>query len=158
MKHSRQVTRTVVLALLPMAFGALGAWLDERSHLGFSSWRSACRAGGFTLESLVIFTLDLLPTALIGMVLGAVAMQFASAALWFRDGGPRMALAAHAGCAAGMAAGILICTQFTSVPLMLATELAATAAMALLLCAPSARKARCAASVGLPTSRPTSAY
>jgi hypothetical protein len=158
MKHFRQILRAIALALLPMAFGVLGAWLDERSHQGFSNWRSACRAGGFTIESLVIFTLDLLPTALIGMVLGAVAMQFASAALWFRDGGPRLALAAHGGCALGMAAGLFICTRFASVPLMLATELAVTAAAALVLCAPSTRTVRCNTSVGLPTSGPTSAY
>lgn len=157
-RNSRAVVRVVLLALLPMLFGAAGAWLDERSHLGFSNWRSACRAGGFTLESLVIFTLDLLPTALIGMVLGAVAMQFASAAWWFRDGGPRAALAAHGGCALGMAAGLVLCTQFSSVPLMLATELTVTVAVAALLCVPAARKPRCATSVALPTPRATSAY
>ena len=158
MKSSRQLFRPVPLALLPMAFGALGAWFDESTHLGFSTWRSACRAGGFTLESLVIFTLELLPTALIGMVLGGVILQFLSAAAWFREGGPRIALAAHGGCAFGMAAGVLICTQFSSVPLMLLAELAVTAAVALLLCTPWPRSAHCPASVGLPTSRPTSAY
>ena len=62
--------RAVALALLPMAFAVPGAWIDEQHHLGFSTWRSACRSAGVTLESLVIFTLDLLPAALIGMVLG----------------------------------------------------------------------------------------
>jgi hypothetical protein len=150
--------QTASLALLPMASGALGAVADERLHLGFSNWRSACRAGGLTLESLVIFTLDLLPLALVGMLLGAVAMQFMSAVFWFRRGGPRMALAAHGGCALGMTSGLLLCTQLSSVPLMLGTELAVTIGVALLLCAPRGRAATCAASVGLPTSRATSAY
>jgi len=156
--NSTRYPKAVALALLPMTFAVLGAWLDERAHLGFSTWRSACRAAGFSLDSLVIFTLDLLPTALIGMVLGGVALQFASAALWFGKGGPRLALAAHGGCALGMAAGILVCTQLSSVPLMLAAEVGVTAAAALLLCTPAARTSRCAASVALPTPRATSAY
>ena len=158
MKNSPRYLPAVALALLPMAFAALGAWFDERTHLGFSAWRSACRSGGITLESLVIFTLDLLPTALIGLVLGVVAMQFASAALWFRAGGPRLALAAHSGCALGMAFGLWLCTLLPSIPLMLASELAVTVSVALLLSNSQARSAPCAASVGLPSSRPTSAY
>jgi hypothetical protein len=155
---TRRPLQAMALALLPMACAALGAWLDQRTHLGFSAWRSACRSDGITLGSLAIFTLDLLPGALIGMALGVVAMQFASAALWLRAGGARLALAAHGGCALGMAFGLWLCTVVPSIPLMLAGELAVTASAALLLCVPAKPSGCRAASVGLPTARPTSAY
>src|SRR5688572_12952036 len=101
--------RAAALALLPMAFAAAGAWIDERTHLGFSNWRSACRASGLRVESLVAFTLDLLPTALIGALFGSVVLHVITAAMWFRAGGARMTLAAHGGCLLGMTVGLLLC-------------------------------------------------
>ena len=34
----------VALALVPMLLALLGVVIDERSHLGYSTWLSACRA------------------------------------------------------------------------------------------------------------------
>jgi len=92
-----------------MGFAVVGACIDERSHQGFSAWRSACRAAGIGLESMLIFTIDLLFAASIGLFLGAMAMQFIAALVWHRPGGARTALAAHAGCALGMIAGLALC-------------------------------------------------
>lgn len=151
-------SRAAALALVPMAFAAAGAWVDERSHLGFSSWRSACRAAGFRLESLVVFTLDLLPGALIGGLLGFLLLQFLVALLWFRDGGARMTLAAHGGCLVGMASGLLLCSVIPSLSLMGLTDLSVTAVTAALLCHWPKRRGRIAASVSPLTSAPSNAY
>ncbi len=149
--------RAAALALVPMAFAAAGAWIDERTHLGFSNWRSACRAAGLSPQSLIAFTFDLLPAALIGALLGMMALQFSAAVFWFRAGGARMTLAAHAGCLLGMAAGLLLCSALPSLSLMWLAELSISAAVAALLCRLPLRRA-CAASVRLPTSVSSSAY
>ena len=62
-------------ALLPMTLALAGACIDERAHLGFSNWRSACRAAGLPLSSLLSFTLELLPTAVLGALVGGIAVQ-----------------------------------------------------------------------------------
>ncbi|HET9862125.1 MAG TPA: hypothetical protein VFP37_01675 [Steroidobacteraceae bacterium] len=126
--------RAGALALLPMAFAAAGAGIDERTHQGFSAWRSACRAAGIRLESMLVLTIDLLPAASIGLFLGVMALQFAGALLWHRPGGARVTLSAHAGCASGMAAGLLLCAFVPSVPLMLGAELLVAAGSATLFC------------------------
>jgi hypothetical protein len=46
--------------------------IDERTHLGFTNWRSACRASGLSIESLTFFTFELLPTAVVGALVGAL--------------------------------------------------------------------------------------
>ena len=40
------------------------ALFDERRNLGFSNWRSACRAAGLTFTSIAVFTFELLPCAM----------------------------------------------------------------------------------------------
>jgi prolipoprotein diacylglyceryltransferase len=149
--------RAAALALLPMAFAAAGAWIDERTHLGFSNWRSACRASGLRVESLVAFTLDLLPTALIGALFGSVVLHVITAALWFRAGGARMTLAAHGGCLLGMTAGLMLCAVLPSLSLMGLAELSITVVAAALLCRWPARNA-CAASVRVRTWAHSSPY
>ena len=112
----------VALALVPMLLALLGVVLDERSHLGYSTWLSACRAAGPNFESLVVFTMELLPTAVMGMLVGVLFIQLAG--VWFRhrSWGAPSALAAHAGCASGMAGGLLLCTLALPLPLMLGAE------------------------------------
>jgi len=122
-----------LLALLPMAFALAGAWADERMHSGFTGWRSACRALGLTFTSLFTFTVELLPTAIAGALIGGIVLLIAGAALRSRDGA-RVTLAAHAGCALAMAAGLLVCAWLPSIPLMLGVEATLAAGTALLLC------------------------
>lgn len=113
-----------------MVLAVAGAWLDERTHLGFTTWRSACRAAGFAPRSLAIFTLELLPTALTGALAGGLVVLLAGA-LARRGDCPASALAAHGGCLLGMAVGLALCVLALPVPLVLALEgllAAATAA------------------------------
>jgi hypothetical protein len=149
--------RAAALALLPMGFAAAGAWVDERTHLGFTTWRSACRAAGFSLHSLIVFTFDLLPVALSGALLGSIVLQFLVAALWFRPGGARMTLAAHSGCMVGMAAGLLLCPVLPSLSVAGLAETAVTVTVAAWLCRWPARR-RGPASVGLLTRAHSNAY
>jgi len=110
----------LLLAWLPSGLAACGAWLDERRALGFTIWRSACRASGLSLSSLATFTLELLPAAVIGALLGGLLVLCASAGQ--RRGCARDALAAHAGCALAMPIGLLLCAVALPWPLALASE------------------------------------
>jgi hypothetical protein len=149
--------QAAMLALVPMALAVAGACVDERTHLGYTLWRAACRASGVTLGSLLVFTVELMPGAVVGALLGGVIVQIAGAVLWLRTSGPRTTLAAHAGCGIGMAGGLLICALLPSLPLMLAAEALLATATTLLLCRwPFGRGAR--ESVKLPTSVSSSAY
>ena len=155
--RTRPEVRAAALAMMPMAFAAVGAWLDERTHLGFTNWRSACRAAGFRLESLLVFTVDLLPAALIGALLGGVLLHFSAAVVWFQPGGARITLAAHAACLLGMTSALLLCSVLPSLTLMLLAEVAVTCIAAALLCRWRARPA-CAASARLPAWVSSNAY
>jgi len=110
----------LLLAWLPMGFATLGGWLDERRALGFTIWRGACRASGFSPTSLVRFTFELLPDAVIGALLGSLLVLVAAlpARVALRGG----ALAAHAGCTVAMPVGLWLCASAWPWPLMLAAE------------------------------------
>jgi hypothetical protein len=120
----------VALALLPMLVALLGVVIDERTHQGYTTWLSACRAAGPSIRSVLVFTFELLPTAVMGMLTGVLLVQLAG--MWFRHHtwGVPSALAAHGGCVFGMVGGLLLCTLALPLPLMLGAEglLAALAA------------------------------
>jgi len=117
--------KVLLLAWLPMGIAVLGAWIDEQRALGVTNWRSACRASGISVQSVAAFTLELLPTAVIGALLGGLLVLAAG----LRDTRPRArnALAAHMGCLAAMPLGLLLCASALPWPLTLLTELALTA-------------------------------
>ena len=119
----------VALAALPMACAALGAMVDQRRAMGFTIWRSACRAAGLSLHSVAAFTLELLPTAVIGALLGGLIVLAAG----FRRRGSfaRGALAAHSGCVLAMPAGLLLCALAWPWPLTLAADVVVTTCAAL---------------------------
>jgi hypothetical protein len=150
--------RAAALSLVPMSLGMAGAWFDERTHLGFSNWRSACRASGLSFTSLVSFTFDLLPHAMTGALFGFFVLQFAAAALWYRAGGARAALAPHAGCVLGMSVGLPLCALTSSVPAMLMAEALIAAGTAVLLCHKPVPRACHPASVSLRTPARSNAY
>lgn len=108
-----------------MGLGVLGAFVDEWRALGLSTWRSACRGAGLSLPSIVHFTLELLPTAVIGALLGGLVVLAAG----FRAPreAARGALAAHAGCLAAMPLGMLLCASAWPWPLTLGAEMALAA-------------------------------
>ena len=119
--------RAVSLAMVPMALGLAGAVFDERMHQGFSTWRAACRAAGLSLTSLVGFTLQLMPTAVLAALAGGLAIQATGVLRRHQRGAVAAAMAAHGGCAVGMSAGLILCTYSLSVPLLLGIEVFLTA-------------------------------
>jgi hypothetical protein len=141
-----------LLALLPMTMALAGAAFDQRDHLGFTLWRSACRSAGLTPASVMAFTLQLLPGAVIGALLGGLLVLCVGIVLRRSGGLAGISLAAHGGCVFGMAGGMLLCTALLPPTLMLAVEplLAAVAATWLWR---HSRSARAVASVK-PPSRP----
>jgi hypothetical protein len=132
--HPRHEWRAAALALVPMALALLGLCLDERAQFGYSNWRSACRAAGFDIAALITFTIDLMPRAALGALLGMMLVQALGAALWRGGGAPRAIVAAHAACALGMAAMLLVCAWLPSMPLMIAVDVVLAASAAALLC------------------------
>jgi len=108
------------LAWLPMGLATLGAWVDEWRALGFTIWRGACRASGISLSSIATFTIELLPTAVIGALLGGLLVLVAG--IRGRPGAVGGALAAHAGCVIAMPVGLLLCAAAWPWPLTIAAE------------------------------------
>jgi hypothetical protein len=122
----------LALALLPMAAALAGAFVDERVRLGVTTWRSACRSSGMAPASVIAFTLELLPCAVIGALIGGLAvLTFALRTASVIS--MRRSLAAHLGCAVTMPAGVLLCAIALPLPLMLAADvvLAALATFAM---------------------------
>jgi hypothetical protein len=119
------IGRIIALAWLPMALAGLGAAFDQYRALGVTTWRSACRASGFSPTSIATFTIELLPTALLGALAGGLLVLIAG--LRDRHAFARGALCAHAGCAFAMPVGMLLCASALPWPLTLAAELALAA-------------------------------
>jgi NhaP-type Na+/H+ or K+/H+ antiporter len=103
-----------------MIGASIGAALDERHHLGLTTWRAVCRASGIRLSSLVGFTLELLPTALIGLLVGGLIMLLIGAI--HRRTHAQSCVAMHAACALSLPLGILLCASPLPLPLMLLTD------------------------------------
>jgi hypothetical protein len=122
---------SVRLSLLPMAFGVLGVFIDERWRQGYTLWVGACRSAGFS-ASVLTFTWQLLPTAIAGVLLGGVLVQLVGVWRRHQPGGAQASLAAHAGCAAGMSIGIVPCVLLPPV-LVLGVEALLAAGIAAFL-------------------------
>ena len=131
--QSRSRLRAVVLAMVPMLLGLAGAAADQWTRLGFSSWRAACREAGLTLGSLLTFTVQLLPTAVAGLLTGGLIVLMAGVIRRHRHDGT-VALAAHGGCIVGMTVALPLCVLTPAlplaVPLMIVAEALLTAASA----------------------------
>ena len=145
-----------LLALIPMTGALAGVAFDEYRHLGFSNWLSACRAAGTSPGSLVVFTLELLPSAVVGLLAGGLVVQSLGILLRRRGYAPNTALAAHGGCGLGMTAGLLLCTLAPPSAWMVAVE-ALLAALAAAWLFTRSRRHAVGKSVVLPTGRETNA-
>ncbi len=132
MRHQNP-QRAVALAMVPMALAIAGAFIDEQLHQGYSTWRSACLAAGISFTSLIAFTVQLIPTAVLGALAGGLAVQVIGVWQRRRQGAACAALAAHGGCVVGMAGALVLCASAVSLPAMLAAEFTLTAAGAWLL-------------------------
>lgn len=120
------------LALLPMAAALAGAALDERLRLGVTVWRSACRSSGMALRSVFEFTIELLPCAVAGALIGGlVVLAFALRGASVTS--VRRSLAAHLGCAVTMPIGVLLCAIALPLPLMLAADVVLAGSAALVM-------------------------
>jgi len=117
-----------------MAGALAGVVLDERQNFGYTHWLSACRDSGLTLTSLVVFTFELLPTGIIGLLLGGSAVQILGVLLRRNPCAVQVTLAAHSGCVIAMAAGLLLCTLSVaqSIPIGFPWLLGAEALLAVL--------------------------
>jgi hypothetical protein len=123
--------RFLALGWLPMVLAALGALIDEKRSLGFTIWRSACRSAGLSIGSIAAFTIELLPTAVAGALVGGLLVLLGGVVS--RASLAPAALAAHTGCLLGMPAGLLICASSLPLPVSLAGEAAITTAGTLLV-------------------------
>lgn len=121
-----------ILAALPSIGAFAGGWLDERAHLGFTNWRSACRATGLSPRSLIHFTQELLPAAIAGVLLGGLVVLGVGIYYRSRHGLARACTAAHLGCALAMPLGLILCTLSLPVGAMLAADVAIASATAVL--------------------------
>ncbi len=108
-----------------------GGWVDQVHHLGFTTWRAACRTSGLRFASLVDFTVQLLPTAILGLLLGGLALLAWGS--FARDRNPGPYLAAHAGCALTLPLALLLCASALPLPVMLLADLTIAVLAAMLL-------------------------
>lgn len=116
--------RLAGLAAIAPACAVLGGLIDERVHLGFTNWRSACRASGISVSSLFHFTLQLLPTAVVGALLGTLLLQLLAFQARRQPDRRDECMAAHFGCAIAMPLGLLVCALAMPVAWMLVVEVA----------------------------------
>src|SRR5829696_891245 len=123
MSTTSRVVRLVGLAAISPAGAVIGGFIDERTHLGFTNWRAACRASGISWVSLLHFTLELLPTAIVGALSGGLIVLAIGFFTRHRSRGPAACLAAHLGCVIVMPLGLLLCAIAMPVPAMLSTEI-----------------------------------
>ena len=119
-------------AIVPVCALA-GGWIDERQHLGFTTWRSACRAAGLSWTSLFTFTLELLPMAVIGAPVGGTVLQVVGICLRHRRGVATASLAAHGACGFAMAVTLPLCALALPIAGLLGAELLLTVLAAKLL-------------------------
>jgi hypothetical protein len=122
----------IVLAAIPSLGAFAGGWLDERAHLGFTNWRSACRASGLSARSLLHFTLELMPQAVAGTLLGGVALLCVGMSLRLRHDLARACTAAHFGCVIAMPVSLFLCATALPVAAMFAIDIALAACVAAL--------------------------
>jgi hypothetical protein len=132
-KMAKKRMRMVLLGIPPSLGAAAGAAMDEWQHLGFSTWRSACRAGGVSFASLLSFTWQLLPNAIIGLLLGGLAVQVFGFVLRERGNTAAECAAAHLGCLLAMPLGLVLCAQALPALLMPFADVALAAAGGLLV-------------------------
>ena len=124
--------RLVIYSAVPMLGAFVGGWLDERHHLGFTTWRSACRAAGLRLQTLIDFTFQLLPGAICGLLAGG-ALLLALGIARRHTSDAANCFAGHAGCMLTLPAGLLLCASALPLPLMLLADVAIALLAALVL-------------------------
>jgi hypothetical protein len=131
------------LAAIPSLGALAGGWVDERAHLGFTTWRSACRASGLSMRSLLHFTLELLPLAVAGMLLGGLAVLCIGIFQRLRPDVARACTATHVGCALVMPLSLLLCASALPLGVMFAIDVALAAGVAMFALRGFALRGKC---------------
>jgi hypothetical protein len=131
--HSRlqRLSLTALFASLPMVGAVIGAAFDQRHHQGFTTWRAACGAAGLRFGTLIDFTLQLLPTAIIGLLLGGLVVLAAGALAGDRHA--RTCIAAHAGCALTLPVALILCAFLPPLWMLAADAVIGVAAASVLM-------------------------
>ena len=137
----RSEWRRASLLVHPSLGGLAGAFVDEQRNLGFTNWRAACRAAGPSLKSFVVFTRELLPSAIVGMLAGALLVALIGIRARRADT-VHGCLAAHVGCFAAMPAMLLVCAFAPTPAVMFVADLAFAAFFALLILRAISRRQR----------------
>lgn len=111
----RRVALAGCLLLLTAAW--TGAWWDEYSRAGWSSWRSICQSGSPDFLTVLYLYAALLPTSLIAMLLaGLVAVACAALLARRRRALALAGIAGHAGCIAAMPLAVFLCAKLLDDP------------------------------------------
>jgi hypothetical protein len=142
MSNSSRGARLTALAAIPPAAALLGGVIDERLRLGFTIWLGACRASGYSPGSVFSFTLQLLPNAVVGGLLGALLVQVVAFAARHHPGHVQECLAAHAGCIVVMPAALILCALAWPFGLTFVLEIALAALAAGWLLARTDRRSK----------------
>lgn len=103
--------RRVALAgcALLLAAGWAGAWWDEYSRAGWSTWLSLCQAGSPGFLGVLRLYAALLPTSLVAMMLAGLMVIAMAALLRTRTTLAVGGIAGHAGCIVAMPLSIYLC-------------------------------------------------
>jgi hypothetical protein len=125
--------RVTLLALLPTSLAAAGAVIDESRSLGVTTWRTACRAAGLSLNSVAAFTWQLLPNMIAGALLGALLLLSLGGLLRHRREQVRECTAAHLGCFLAMPLALLGCALALPLAMMPLVDLLLAAIAATLV-------------------------
>ncbi len=135
----------IALCLLPTLGGGVGALIDEWRHLGFTNWRAACRAAGPSLQSFIVFTRELLPSAIVAMLAGALLVVLLGIAARRTDGAARTCFAAHLGCVLSLPLMLVTCMIAPAPAVMLFADAAFAALAAILVLRVMSRRQRATA-------------
>jgi len=116
--------RIALLCLMPSLGATAGGVVDEYQRLGFSTWISACRTDGISFHSLLMFTWQLLPNAIIGLLVGCLAVTAVGIVLRARANFSAECAAAHLGCILAMPPGLVLCALALPASVMLFADAA----------------------------------
>jgi hypothetical protein len=101
---------------LLLASGWSGAWWDEYSRAGWSTWLSMCQTGSPDFLSVLRLYAALLPTSLIAMLLAGLVVLGLAALARTRQSLALSGIAGHAGCIVAMPLSIWLCAKVFDEP------------------------------------------
>lgn len=110
---------------LLLAAGWAGAWWDEYSRAGWSTWMSMCQATSPGFVAVLRLYANLLPTSLIAMLLAGLVVLAMASMLRSRATLAIGGIAGHAGCIVAMPLTIYLCSSLFSGPATAGLQLTA---------------------------------